>query len=76
MAVLRGPDHVFELANAAYFKLIGERDILGKPIAEALPEVREQGFIELLDSVLGTGEPHVGTAVPVLLQTRRRRRSK
>ena len=68
MAVLRGPDHVFELANAAYFKLIGARDILGKPIAEALPEVREQGFIDLLDRVLATGERYVGSAVPVQLQ--------
>ena len=55
MAVLRGPDHVFELANAAYFKLIGGRDIIGKPIAEVLPEVRQQSFIELLDRVLDDG---------------------
>ena len=68
MAVLRGPDHVFELANAAFYRLVGHRDIVGKSIAEALPEIPEQGFIELLDRVLETGEPHVGTAVPVLFQ--------
>jgi PAS domain S-box-containing protein len=68
MAVLRGPAHVFELANAAYHRLVGHRDILGKPIIEALPEVGRQGFVELLDRVLATGEPYVGSAVPVLLQ--------
>ena len=47
MVVLRGPDHVFELANAAYFSWSAHRDMIGRPIAEALPEVREQGFIEL-----------------------------
>jgi signal transduction histidine kinase/CheY-like chemotaxis protein len=59
---------VFELANVAYFNLVGERDILGKSVAEALPEVREQGFIALLDAVFRTGRRHVGSAVPVYLQ--------
>ncbi|MGF1973927.1 hypothetical protein, partial [Staphylococcus aureus] len=36
--ILRGPSHVFELANSAYRELIGERDILGKTVREALPE--------------------------------------
>ena len=68
MAVLRGPDHVFEIANAAYIKLIGGRNILGKPLAEALPEMSEQGFTELLDRVLATGERYVGSTVPVQLR--------
>ncbi|TWI62189.1 PAS domain S-box-containing protein [Pseudoduganella lurida] len=60
MAVLRGPHHVFELANAPYLRLVGRRDIVGKPLVEALPEVREQGIIELLDRVHASGEPYVG----------------
>src|SRR5206468_2115603 len=44
IAVLRGPDHVFETANAAYLRLVGRDDILGKPLLEALPELRGQGF--------------------------------
>jgi signal transduction histidine kinase/DNA-binding response OmpR family regulator len=68
MCFLRGPQHVFELANVAYQQLTGHRDILGKPVREALPEVEGQGFFELLDQVFTTGEPFVGRAMPVLLQ--------
>jgi signal transduction histidine kinase len=67
LAVLRGADHAFELANEAYYQLVGHRDILGKPVLEALPEIRGQGFVELLDGVLQRGEPFVGREVPVLL---------
>ena len=67
LAVLRGADHTFELANDAYYQLVGHREIIGKPVAEALPEIREQGFVELLDGVLRRGEPFIGREVPVLL---------
>ena len=68
MAVLRGQTHVFEFANDAYKQLIGHRDLVGKPVAEALPEVSSQGFITLLDQVLETGVPFVGRELPVMLQ--------
>jgi signal transduction histidine kinase len=67
LAVVREPSHIFEFANEAYYQLVGRRDIIGKPVAEALPEVRDQGFVELLDRVLATGEPFVGREVPVRL---------
>jgi two-component system, OmpR family, sensor histidine kinase VicK len=67
MAVVRGPNHVFELANEAYNKLVGYRDIIGKPLIEALPEIKDQEFIAILDGVLSTGKAHSGTGVPVLL---------
>ncbi|MFL6618381.1 MAG: PAS domain S-box protein [Povalibacter sp.] len=68
MAILRGPEFIFELANPAYLQLIGHRDVIGKSILEALPEVREQGFIALLDQVRTSGIAHVGRLVPVSLQ--------
>ncbi|WP_370269195.1 sensor histidine kinase [Nioella sp.] len=67
IAILRGPDHVFDIANPAYLELVGKEDILGKPVKEALPEVVAQGFTDLLDQVYSTGESHVGRAVPVTL---------
>ena len=67
LAVLRGPEHVFELANEAYYQLVGHRELLGKPVFEALPEVRGQGFERLLDTVLTTGEPFIGSEVSVSL---------
>lgn len=68
MCVLEGPDHVFALANERYIELIGRRDIIGKTVLEVLPEVRDQGFIELLDEVYRTGESYLGLGVPLQLQ--------
>jgi PAS domain S-box-containing protein len=67
-AFLRGPQHIFELANAAYYQTVGHREIIGKPLTEALPEVRGQGFIELLDQVFTTGEAFVGRGMKLQLQ--------
>jgi signal transduction histidine kinase/ActR/RegA family two-component response regulator len=67
-AVLRGPDHVFEIANESYLQLIGRRKLIGMPAREALPEVADQGFFELLDQVYQSGQPFVGHAVPVRVQ--------
>ena len=67
VAVLSGPNHVFEIANHAYMQLTGYRDIIGKPLAEALPEVVEQGFVTLMNTVWATGKPFVGRSVRVLL---------
>lgn len=71
LAVLRGPEHVFELANPAYYELVAHRELIGKPLREALPEVVDQGFIELLDHVLATGEPYTGRQVPVVVTRRK-----
>jgi two-component sensor histidine kinase len=68
MAVLSGPQHVFEVTNAAYLQLIGHRDVIGKGAREVLPEVEGQGFFELLDRVYTTGEPFVGRSVEIELQ--------
>jgi PAS domain S-box-containing protein len=67
-AVLTGPGHVFERVNGRYYQLGGERDLIGKPAREALPEVEGQGFFELLDRVYRTGEPFVGTDKRVMLR--------
>ncbi len=64
-AVLRGPAHVFEMANEAYGLLTGGRDVVGKSVAQALPEVVGQGFVDLLDDVYRTGQPYVGRSVQV-----------
>lgn len=68
IAVLRGPDHVFELTNRSYLTLVGHRDLIGKPVRDALPEVQGQGYFELLDQVYTSGQPFVGHAVPLRVQ--------
>jgi PAS domain-containing protein len=68
VAWLRGPQHVFEFANQAYGALVGGRDVTGLPVAQALPEVVDQGFVKLLDQVYETGEPYLGQGTKVRLQ--------
>ncbi|HEX8287279.1 MAG TPA: PAS domain S-box protein [Pyrinomonadaceae bacterium] len=68
VATLKGPEHIFELTNPAYLQLIGHRDVIGKPVREALPEIEGQGFFEILDNVFQTGEPFIGRELSVQLQ--------
>jgi PAS domain S-box-containing protein len=65
---LRGEEHVFELTNPAYERLVGTRALLGKPVREALPELDRQGFYELLDEVYRSGQPYIGRKSRIHLQ--------
>ncbi len=70
ICVLRGPTHVFDVANPLYIQITGRRDpaeLLGRPIRAALPELEGQGYFELLDQVYASGTPFVGTESPVKL---------
>ena len=68
MAVLRGPQHVFELANAAFLRLVNRRKLVGMRIADALPELAPQGFFALLDQVYANGKPFFGHEALLVLQ--------
>ncbi len=68
VAVLDGPDHVFELANPGYLAFVGQRAIVGKPLLDAMPELRDQAFPRLLDQVYATGIAHVGSEMSAQLQ--------
>ena len=68
LAILRGPEHVCEFMNDRYHQLIGRRDIVGKPLRQALPEVEGQGYFEILDRVYATAEPFVGTAMRLAIR--------
>jgi signal transduction histidine kinase/DNA-binding response OmpR family regulator len=67
IALLRGPEHVFEVANPFYLKLVNDRPLLGMRLRDALPEVVAQGIVDLLDGVFRSGQPHLGKSLPVLL---------
>lgn len=68
IALLRGPNHVLEKVNAAYYQLIGHREVLGRPLFDALPDVRNQGFEQIIDTVYRSGEPFSGRNLRVVLQ--------
>ena len=65
ICILKGPEHIFELINPPSLELIGNRDVLGKKVREALPEVEGQGYFELLEEVYTTRKPYIGKAMPV-----------
>ncbi|MCQ4288154.1 PAS domain-containing protein [Pseudomonas stutzeri] len=67
---LRGPEHVYEMVNEAYQQVTGNRHLIGKRVTDGVPELAEQGFIDLLDQVYRTGEPYRGTGMRALLQRR------
>jgi PAS domain S-box-containing protein len=67
MAVSSGPEHVFEMVNAAYRQLVGERDLIGRTAREAFPELDDQGFFGLLDHVFEKGEAVTGRARSIRL---------
>ncbi len=58
--MLTCPDVVYSIANPAYREVIGNRDIVGKPILEALPELKGQGFDTLARDVMRTGKAYIG----------------
>lgn len=62
MAVLQGAEHRFQMVNPAYGVLVGGREVLGRTVAEALPEAGEQGYVELLDRVYASGDAYVADA--------------
>ncbi len=66
-AILKGPDHVFGFANHQYLQYTGNRDILGKRLVEALPEMKEQEFVHIIDQVYQTGVSYIGTEMPALI---------
>jgi len=67
MSVTRGPDHVFEMMNPAYQRMIGGREVIGKPLREAMPELVDQGFIEMRDRMYRTGETLVQKEARVMV---------
>ena len=69
MVILRGRDHIVELANPAACQVWGraKEEVVHKPLFEALPEAAGQGLEELLERVVATGEPYHGRELPVHL---------
>ncbi len=65
-ALLMGPNHVFEIANPLYCKMVG-RDVRGKAYLDAFPELRGKPLSGIIADVYRTGEPFVTNEMPVAL---------
>ncbi|HEY0848237.1 MAG TPA: EAL domain-containing protein [Noviherbaspirillum sp.] len=73
MAVVRGPDFVFELANEAYCKLIGNHDLIGKPFRDVFPGNDGEHYIRIMERVLRTGEAFVGHDLKLVIRRHKAR---
>ena len=67
IAITHGPEHIYQLVNDSLLRLLGQRDFIGKPVKQVMPELEAQGFIALLDRVYATGEPFIGNGMSVKL---------
>lgn len=69
ICILRGPQYVVEIANDRMLELWGVEaaQVMRKPIFEGLPEVRNQGFEDLLHSVYHTGQAIAIQERPIVL---------
>jgi len=63
MAILEGNDHRFTVANHAFEELVNRSDLVGKTLADAVPEMVEQGLGQLMDEAKSSGDPFVGRAM-------------
>lgn len=70
IAVFTGPTFIIEFANPEMCGLWGrsQEEVLHKPLFEALPEVANQGFEEILSEVLATAETYEGKELPITLE--------
>src|SRR5262245_26021705 len=67
--MLRGPQHVVELANDRMLAIWNttEAAVVGRTLTEVRPSAAAAGFVDLLDRVFATGEAHVGKEHPTRL---------
>lgn len=68
MALLRGPEFIFEKINKLYELLVGRSNIIGKKVLEVLPEVKDQPYMGILENVYKTGDPYVGKESQIVLK--------
>lgn len=68
IGIVRGPNHIYEFANSMYLDIVGkDQSIIGKPVREVFPELKNQGILEILDNVYQTGESFIGKEVLIKL---------
>jgi PAS domain S-box-containing protein len=68
ICILRGPEHQFDFVNPVYQQLFPHRQLLGLAVTKALPEVKDQGILEILNNVYQTGETFFGNELKLQLE--------
>jgi signal transduction histidine kinase len=71
VALLVGPALMVEFVNAVGSRVLGRREVMHRPLRDALPELDGQGYFELLEQVFAHGEPFVGRGMRLRLARQR-----
>jgi len=75
VALLSGPDHIYQYVNDAYVRIAGPRDFIGRSVRDVFPELHDQGFFERLDEVFSTGKAFTLSSAPIRLAGEDRERN-
>jgi PAS domain S-box-containing protein len=65
IAIVQGEEMRYVLSNALNQQLVGGRQLVGKTIREALPELEADGVVAIVERVYQTGEPYLAHQYPV-----------
>ncbi|MBP3839331.1 MAG: hypothetical protein J6D35_00005, partial [Chryseobacterium sp.] len=69
LAMLMGKDQVVEIANRQILDLWGkDESVIGLPLLQALPEIEEQEFPNILNGVYNTGVAYKGNNVLAMIE--------
>lgn len=67
IAVFTGPNFIIESANKKALEAWGKTDVIvGKPLSQAIPELSDQDFLNILNHVFTSGESFYGNEVKAL----------
>ncbi|MFN3405384.1 MAG: PAS domain-containing protein [Cytophagaceae bacterium] len=64
ICTLQGPDHIYDFINPFCQKMFPDKELKGKTVAEAFPEIANQPFLDILNKVYKTGESFIGKEIP------------
>ncbi|MDO9373093.1 MAG: PAS domain-containing protein [Ferruginibacter sp.] len=68
IAIVKGPDYVFELANQDMLQFLGRTgDAVGKPLLEVFPEAKLQGLVDIFDYVRQSGNDYNMRSYPATI---------
>ncbi|MDO7887072.1 PAS domain-containing protein [Hymenobacter cheonanensis] len=68
IGIVRGADFRYEFANASYQAAMGGRELVGRTVAEAVPEIAQLGLLDTLNEVYRTGQPYEAHEMPINLR--------
>ncbi|MCP2038706.1 PAS domain-containing sensor histidine kinase [Chryseobacterium sp. HSC-36S06] len=69
LAMLMGKDQVVEIANRQILDLWGkDESVIGLPLLQALPEIKDQEFPNILKGVYNTGITYKGNSVLAMIE--------